>query len=193
MEAMPRVLDIGCGRNKRPNAIGIDRVRLPGVDLVHDLNRFPYPFKDNTFDEIHAVHVAEHTDSILAVMEEVHRIAVTGAQVTVVTPHYTDSVSWQDPTHRWHLNSYSFDYFDPSYHTNHYTPARYAILHKHLELASLWKSLGLQWLINLDNRWRALRFVRKFREQYLCFLLRGKQMTFRLQVIKPCREGPSPP
>ena len=181
---MAAVLDIGCGRNKRAGAIGIDRVALPGVDLVHDLNCFPYPFEDNRFDEVWAVHVIEHMDSILAVMEEIHRICRPGARVTVITPHHSDSVSWQDPTHKWHLNCYSFNYFDPDYHTNHYTNARFRILSRELEIASIWKTIGLQALINLDNRRPGFRFVRKLWEQHLCFLLRGKQMTFVLQVIK---------
>lgn len=178
-----RILDIGCGANKRPGAIGMDRVGLDGVDLVHDLNRFPYPFDDKTFDEIFAVHVIEHMDSILRVMEEVYRIAKPHARITVITPHHTDSISWQDPTHRWHLNSYSFSYFEPNYHTNHYTTARFRVLHKELEMASVWKLLGIQFLINLDHRFPRVRFIRKFWEQYLCFLMRGKQLTFTLERL----------
>ena len=179
-----RILDMGCGRNKRPGAIGMDRVKLPEVDLVHNLNQIPYPIKDNFFDEVYATHVIEHMDSVLAVMEEIHRICRPHARVTLITPHYTDSISWQDPTHQWHLNSYSFSYFEPSYHTNHYTQARFKIIRKEVEMASIWKVLGFQFLINLDNRFPGLRFVRKFWEQYLCFLFRGKQLTFTLEVVK---------
>ncbi len=86
-----RILDMGCGRNKRPGAIGMDRVMLPEVDLVHDLNWIPYPSQDNIFDEVYATHVIKHMDSILAVMEEIHRICRPHARVTLITPHYTDS------------------------------------------------------------------------------------------------------
>ena len=67
-----KTLELGCGRNKHPDAVGIDRIRLPGVDVVHDLNRFPYPFPENTFSTVYATHVIEHLDSIIAVMEELH-------------------------------------------------------------------------------------------------------------------------
>jgi len=53
-------LDVGCGQRKLPGAIGLDRVALPGVDVVHDLNVLPYPFPDNEFNEIYARHVIEH-------------------------------------------------------------------------------------------------------------------------------------
>ncbi len=93
-----RTPDMGCGRNKRPGAIGMDRVKLPEVDLVHDLNRIPYPIKDNIFDEVYATHVIEHMDSVLAVMEEIYRICRPHARVTLITPHYTDSsrqIGWE--------------------------------------------------------------------------------------------------
>lgn len=180
----PRILELGCGRTKHPNAVGIDRIPLPGVDVVHDLNRRPYPFEDNSFDEVYAIHVIEHLDSILAVMEELFRITRPNARITVITPHHSDAISWQDPTHRWHLNSYSFNYFEPTYHTNYYTSARFRIKSREVELASIWKSLGIQYLVNLDNRSPAFRFIRKLWEQHLCYLLRGKQMTFVLQTHK---------
>jgi SAM-dependent methyltransferase len=180
----PKILELGCGRTKHPNAVGIDRISLPGVDVVHDLNRSPYPFEDNTFDEVYAIHVIEHLDSVLAVMEEIHRITRPNARVVIITPHHSDAISWQDPTHKWHLNSYSFSYFEPSYHTNYYTTARFRIKSKEVELASVWKSLGIQYLVNLDNRFPALRFTRKLWEQHLCFVLRGKQLTFVLETVK---------
>jgi len=38
---MPKILDVGCGTAKINGAIGIDRVNLPKVNIVHDLNQFP--------------------------------------------------------------------------------------------------------------------------------------------------------
>jgi len=181
----PKILELGCGRTKHPNAVGIDRIALPGVDIVHDLNQIPYPFEDNTFDEVRVIHVLEHLDSILAVMEEIHRITKPDARIVVITPHHTDAISWQDPTHKWHLNSYSFSYFEPAYHTNYYTAARFRTKSKHVELASVWKRLGVQYLVNLDNRLPTLRFIRKLWEQHLCYVMRGKQLTFVLETVKP--------
>jgi SAM-dependent methyltransferase len=184
-----KILELGCGRNKHPNAIGIDRIHLPGVDVVHDLNRFPYPFPDNTFSMVYATHVIEHLDSVIAVMEELHRITIPRARTIVITPHHSDSISWQDPTHKWHLNSYSFSYFEPAYHTNYYTTARFRVLRKEIELAKIWKRLGIQRLVNLDNRRPAFRFIRRIWELHLCFVLRGKQMTFELETVKEGSAG----
>jgi ubiquinone/menaquinone biosynthesis C-methylase UbiE len=32
------------------------------VDVVHDLNAYPYPFPDNEFDFIEMSHIIEHVD-----------------------------------------------------------------------------------------------------------------------------------
>ncbi len=180
----PRILELGCGRVKHANAVGIDRIALPGVDVVHDLNLFPYPFEDNTFDEVYAIHIIEHLDSILAAMEEIYRITKPSARVTIITPHHSDAISWQDPTHKWHLNSYSFSYFDATYATNYYSGARFRITRREVELASIWKKLGVQALVNLDHKLPACRFLRKLWEQHLCYIVRGKQMTFVLETDK---------
>ena len=46
-------LNLGCGRDIREGYVNLDKAGLDGVDVVHDLNVFPYPFEDNEFDEIH--------------------------------------------------------------------------------------------------------------------------------------------
>lgn len=54
-------LDIGCGANKASeDFIGMDVRPLPGVDIVHNLEKFPWPFENDTFSLVHASHVLEH-------------------------------------------------------------------------------------------------------------------------------------
>ncbi|HXF69539.1 MAG TPA: class I SAM-dependent methyltransferase [Thermoflexus sp.] len=49
---MERVLDVGCGRAKRPGAIGLDINPLSDADVTADLDRRPWPFASNSFDRI---------------------------------------------------------------------------------------------------------------------------------------------
>jgi hypothetical protein len=42
-----KILDVGCGKNKRKGAIGIDIDPNSDADVIHDLNIFPWPFNDN--------------------------------------------------------------------------------------------------------------------------------------------------
>lgn len=184
METRTSVLDIGCGKNKSPGAIGIDRVALPGVDIVHDLNSFPYPFDDGSFDEIHITHVIEHLDSITRTMEEIHRLAKPGAKVVIITPHYSDLQSWNDPTHKWHLTTYSFRYFEEGYESSYYSTANFETEQIHIDMARLWRALGIERLINFSLEHESLRSIRKFWEGYLSLIIRAGAMRFVLRAVK---------
>lgn len=173
------ILDVGCGRNKYPGAIGIDRNRNTAADVICDLDRAPYPFRDGRFDQIRVTHVIEHVSDVIATMEELHRLSRPGGRIVVVTPHYTDFSSFCDPTHRWHLNSFSFKYFaERNGGFGYYTPARMREVRVEVKLLRLWRWLGFEFAVN-----RSLTF-RKFWEHYLCFLVRGKAIVFELEVLK---------
>ena len=62
----------------------------------------PWPFKDNSVDQIHSSHVAEHLDSVERVhyMNEIFRILKVGAQAQIICPHWASCRSLGDPTHR---------------------------------------------------------------------------------------------
>ena len=75
----PRVLDVGCGRNKYPGAVGIDRLPGTAADVRCDVDHFPYPFLDHSFDELRAIHVIEHVADVVATIEEFCRVVRPGA------------------------------------------------------------------------------------------------------------------
>jgi len=106
------VLDIGCGTHKQePGAFGIDRSSQSGADVVWDLDRYPWPIEDNRFSRIYMSHIIEHFEDVTRAMAEVHRVAKDGAEVLIVTPHFSSHNSYIDPTHRRHLAARSFEYF----------------------------------------------------------------------------------
>jgi SAM-dependent methyltransferase len=175
----PRILDVGCGRNKRPGAIGVDRNPRTRADVLCDLDHFPYPFRDNSFDELHAVHVIEHVADVVKSMEEFYRLVRPGGRIFLATPHYTDFSSFCDPTHRWHLNSFSFRYFGADHAGyDYYSPVRLREKKVHLRLLALWRYLGFELLVNAFPRFR------RFWEHYLCYVVRGKVMEFEFEVLK---------
>lgn len=157
---------------------------VDGVDVVADVDKPPLPFRDDTFDEVHASHVIEHVQSIPNLMREIHRVAKPGALVYVATPHYSWHASWVDPTHRWHLSIRTFNYFAADHDSAYYTGARFRFVSLTLSMPKLWRRLGLQVLLNLENRHRAFRFIRKFWEEYLAFVIRAKEMRAILEVDK---------
>ena len=69
------VLDVGCGQNKWPGAIGLDISPDTAADVVADLNEFPYPLEDGRFDQILCQDVIEHVREPLRFLSELHRVA----------------------------------------------------------------------------------------------------------------------
>jgi SAM-dependent methyltransferase len=174
-----RVLDVGCGVNKFPGSVGIDRNPEARADVRADLDHFPYPFRDNVFDSIRVIHVIEHLDDIIGAMEEFHRLGRAGAELIIATPHYTDFSSFCDPTHRHHLNTFSFRYFgDDNAGFGYYSKARFRERGLRVRLLAFWRLLGFEWLVNHSHRFR------KFWEHYLCFVVRGKVMEFEFEILK---------
>ena len=180
-----KILDIGCGRHKTPGAVGIDSNPRSDADVLHDLDSVPYPFPDDSFDLIVGNQVIEHVADILAVMAELYRIARPGAVIRLDTPHYSDIASYTDPTHRHHLTTESFSYFTGRRTDfDFYSEVRLRPLTVRVTMLKLWRALGVEFLVNLGNRYPALRFFRRFWEQYLCFVVRGKTIYFEFEVIK---------
>jgi SAM-dependent methyltransferase len=175
-----RTLDVGCGIRKYPGSIGIDLNPASAADVICDLDRFPYPFACRSFDRLRAIHVIEHLTDVIRTMEEFHRLVRPGGRIRIETPHYTDYSSFCDPTHKHHLNSFSFRVFganDGGF--GYYTDAKFREISVRIRLLSLWKWLGFEFLVN-----RSLRF-RRFWEFYLCYVVRGKAMEFEFEPLGP--------
>ena len=168
-----KILDLGCGiHSKKEGSIGIDKRKAPHVDVVHDLNVFPYPFGDNEFDYIEMSHVIEHFEKPLLVMNEVHRIAKHGAVVRIITPHYSSQLSYGDLEHFHHFGWISFALLT---NTNLFKIKK----HK-LWFTDLYKVFGISLLANLfPRRW----------EKYFAFIFPALYIEFFLEIVKTSDEG----
>jgi len=109
MENNPlKILDVGCGPNKIPNSIGIDIDSESQADLIHDLNVYPYPIEENSFDKIYARHIIEHVDDPRGFLEEIYRILKPEGRVFVETPHFSSRVAYSEPQHKLFYSYFMF-------------------------------------------------------------------------------------
>lgn len=124
-----RKLDLGCGQNVKEGYEGVD---LYGDHAKHhvDLFKFPWPFADESVDEVHSSHFLEHIparecevrdlvlseknvgehdkimrefvgkDMFFAFMDECYRIMKPDAWMHVVVPSGRSNRAFWDPTHR---------------------------------------------------------------------------------------------
>ena len=107
-------LHLGCGHIIKEGWLNHDLAQLPGVDVVHDLREFPWPFADGQFDEVHADNVFEHLRDTTRTMEEVHRISKPGAKIFIGVPFWNSFEAWGDPTHERLFSEEIFEFYDPT-------------------------------------------------------------------------------
>lgn len=187
-----KILDVGCGVNKHEGAIGLDNNPRTGADVIHDLGLTPYPFPDNEFDLIVSNHVVEHVPDVMAFVSELYRITKPGGTIRLLTPHYTNPDWATDPTHRNHFNSFSFNTFMPERQVfEFYTDVVLKSVKTYVSLANLWRGLGIEYLVNLDQKSEKFRFTRKFWEYYLSYIFRGKELQFEFEVVKNSNSQPT--
>lgn len=85
------ILDVGSGPHPKPDAtVRMDVHQWPGVDVVHDLHKFPYPFDDNSVDKIYFGDVIEHLYYFIAprCLKEFCRILKPGGVLEVTCPDF---------------------------------------------------------------------------------------------------------
>ena len=102
---------MGCGNDIRFGWVNLDFVKKKGVDIVHNLNKYPYPFKNDTFDHIECKEVIEHLDDTISAVKEIHRILKPGGTVELTVPYYLSHTAWSNPEHKRAFNFQTFKYF----------------------------------------------------------------------------------
>jgi len=112
------MVDIGCGANKQgPNWFGIDYRKLPGVDLVQDLEKSAWEVPSCSFNTALANHVVEHINpakgGFLSFMNEVWRILKPEGEFIIGAPYATSVGMFRDPSHINFINEETWSYFDP--------------------------------------------------------------------------------
>ena len=123
MNEKTKKLNLGCGEKRIPGFLGVDRIKTPAVDVAHDLNKFPYPFADNSTDEVLLDNALEHLDDVIKVMEEIYRICKNGAPVRIYAPYFKSNSAFTDPTHKNFFTETSFKYFIEDNPLHYYTNA----------------------------------------------------------------------
>lgn len=122
-------LDLGCGQNIREGFEGVDLYAKEAKHKV-DLFSFPWPWADNSVDEINSSHFIEHIpmtyvckthgheavpclgnpDLFFAFFDECWRILKPNGKMHIVCPAVRSERAFQDPTHRRFIAQATFFY-----------------------------------------------------------------------------------
>lgn len=105
----PLKLDLGCGQRKVEGFVGVDICACLGVDVVHDLMKFPWPWESDSVAEVFCSHFIEHIphrafgdngpDPFFMFFDELYRVMKVGATGKFIAPYYSSMRAWQDPQH----------------------------------------------------------------------------------------------
>lgn len=127
------IIDLGCGKRKYQGSIGIDLVKLKGVDIVADLNK-GIPLKEDSLDMLVSFHFLEHVNDFIYIVEEIHRVVKPDGIVKIRVPYFNCFDAFADPTHKIFFTERTFDYFVDGISLNWYSKARFKMLRKRLVL-----------------------------------------------------------
>ncbi|MGH2354789.1 MAG: class I SAM-dependent methyltransferase [Chloroflexota bacterium] len=149
------LVDLGCGRRPVAGAFGVDRVPLPGVDVVARLDGPHLPFTTGGLDGAFALNVLEHLDDLRAAMAEIHRVLRPGGRCTIEVPYFASVSAAADPTHRRWFTYTTFEHFaaparggwQANCHT-WFSQAQFAITRRRLVFGRLHRAVGLSRLAN---------------------------------------------
>lgn len=110
-------LDVGCGNFKQKGYVGLDIGKLPGVDIVHDVQKFPWPVPDDCCFQILFSHLWEHIEPKyrFQIMDELWRICRHDGQLMIAAPYSGSYLEAAHPAHYSCPNELTFTFFDPDY------------------------------------------------------------------------------
>jgi len=132
-------LNLGAGTDIRVGFINHDILGLDGIDVIHDLEVFPWPWSDESVELIVAKDVIEHLGDFVKTMEELHRLLEKGGLVQLKVPYWNSHSAVADPTHKNRFHEITFQFFDPNTvyckDRPYYTTARFEIVRESFVLA----------------------------------------------------------
>ncbi len=187
----PLIVELGGGRKRTAGRITIDRVDLPGVDIVANLeDGLPF-LPDRSVDEIHCRSVLEHIENFEGLMGEIARVLKEEGTAHIFVPHFSNPYYYSDYTHKRFFGLYSFYYFvSPEKQLSRkvpdfYTDTRIEILSQRLVFRSSFRLVRplkklIGWFLNTHT------CMQQYYEENLCYLFpcHGIELIFR-----PARQG----
>ena len=183
-------LDLGCGPSKKPGFIGIDKLMLPGVDFIADMETGLPFLPDNSVDEIYTSHFIEHIDNLELLLRECHRVVKPNGILNIYVPHFSNPYFYSDFTHKRFFGLYTFLYF--SDHNNKYkrkipdfyTDFKFHVIKQKLIFKSppfYFRNLFRQ---VLQRTFNSSIYMQELYEDVFCYVFACQELYVKLRPIK---------
>lgn len=186
-------LNLGCGNDLKEGYVNLDIVDYGG-NKIHDMNVVPYPFDDDTFDEIFCSHILEHVENFNRVITELHRIAKPDAAIIVYAPFFLNTKYFGDPDHKIPFSIRTFDNYEyvgdrklkfyekwkANHRTNYETGALFEVVEKRFHTSNFGILKWLDFFVNLEP---------VLYERFLAGFFSPEEIYFKLRVVKNADAG----
>ena len=175
-------LNVACGRDIKEGYVNLDFVKAKGVNVVHDLEKFPYPYKDNEFEEVLASQIIEHLNNPEKFVRELWRICKPGAKIVIGTIHFSAPTVWGDITHKRQYQSDTFNYFNIKYKDVEYGSllnSKKEFFHVKSTIHFRYFFKPLKYLVNIN------RYIQLIYERWFSAFFRADGQSYDLIVVKP--------
>jgi predicted SAM-dependent methyltransferase len=176
-------LNLGCGKDIKKDYLNCDCISSEGVDKVFNLDRYPWPFKEDTFEEILCNSILEHLDKPEQAIREIWRISKPNARIQIIVPHFSCWQAWGDITHKRPYNSTSLFSFSKNI-THRSSKSLVNTQNETFEIdakilfGKIKKLFMFEKIINLNN------YSRGFYERHWAYILPAQNILFKLKANK---------
>jgi len=104
-------IQFGCGKRKKDGWVNVDVIKENRPEVVCNMNHFPYPFHNNSAEEIYCNMTLEHIESPLKAICEFHRILKPKGKLYIAVPHVSSISSLNAEDHIRVFWSHTFSSF----------------------------------------------------------------------------------
>lgn len=171
------ILDMGCGSKLRQGVVRVDLNDQFKPDVIWDLDKYPYPWGENTVDKIILDNILEHLKDPMEAIHECHRILRPQGELEIHVPYFRSPYAFIDPTHRTFYSIYSFDFYIKGtkiYDRYKYTDIEFKLQKRLFDYELGNPGLLKKLLINLANRYPS------YYEFYFSHIIPLHQLSFCL-------------
>lgn len=190
------VIELGCGMRKRhAEAIGIDALDYPCVDIVGDIYEVLTQFPSGSVDEVYSYHFVEHVDSVSRLLAELARVVKVGGVVEFVAPHFSNPYFYSDPTHRSFFGLYTFSYFSINSPLRRKVPTYQEKLWFQLDQVDLRFKSSRQFFIRsafkrlIGSIFNSCGYMKELYEENFCHLFPCYEIRYKLSRIDIQEKG----
>ena len=174
-------LNLWCWNDIKHWYTNVDIIPWEGVDKVFDFETIPYPFEDNTFDEIYCSMVMEHIHNLPDMISEIVRISKNDGLLKIIVPYHSSPNLWWDITHVRGFNLNSFSWFHVNSLKNHGWSGFFLLKQKIHYLSN--KKFMESSIINIVPDF-FINLFPKIYERFFSFICPSSEIHYLIKVIK---------